>query len=134
MRLRPGTALLLAALATVASRAQAPLRPQPGEPVAVRSAPSPEAEGFRSPLDVPLKLTGTFGELRSNHFHAGLDVATEGVTGLPVYACADGWVRRISLGLRAGAVHRAPQRADDRLRAPGPAGRAAGRLPARPAG
>jgi hypothetical protein len=97
MRLRPGTALLLAALATGASRAQAPLRPQPGEPVAVRSAPSPEAEGFRSPLDVPLKLTGTFGELRSNHFHAGLDVATEGVTGLPVYACADGWVRRISV-------------------------------------
>ena len=28
---------------------------------------------FRSPLDIPLVLSGTFGELRSNHFHSGID-------------------------------------------------------------
>ena len=34
---------------------------------------------FRSPLDIPLLLSGTFGELRSNHFHAGIDIKTQGV-------------------------------------------------------
>ena len=33
---------------------------------------------FRSPLDIPLKLAGTFGELRTNHFHAGIDCKTGG--------------------------------------------------------
>ncbi len=31
---------------------------------------------FRSPLDIPLVLSGTFGELRTNHFHSGLDIKT----------------------------------------------------------
>jgi len=30
---------------------------------------------FRSPLDIPIVLAGTFGELRSGHFHAGIDIA-----------------------------------------------------------
>ncbi len=71
-----------------------------GAQAVVGKGGSPEAKTagyFRSPLDVPLKLTGTFGELRSNHFHSGLDIATEGVTGLPVYACAEGFVRRINI-------------------------------------
>lgn len=42
-------------------------------------------------------LAGTMGELRSTHFHAGLDVKTDGVSGLPIYASADGYVTRIKI-------------------------------------
>ena len=56
----------------------------------------PEAD-FRSPLDIPLILSGTFGELRSNHFHAGIDIKTQQRQGLPVYAVADGTVSRIKI-------------------------------------
>lgn len=42
-------------------------------------------------------LSGTMGELRSNHFHAGLDIKTDQVVGLPVYASADGYVSRIKV-------------------------------------
>ncbi len=52
---------------------------------------------FRSPLDIPLQLTGNFGELRSNHFHAGLDFRTQQREGLNVYASADGYVSRIKI-------------------------------------
>lgn len=50
---------------------------------------------FRSPLDIPLFLSGTFGEPRNTHFHAGLDLKTEGVEGKNIYAIADGYVSRI---------------------------------------
>jgi hypothetical protein len=50
---------------------------------------------FRSPMDIPINPSGTFGELRTNHFHAGLDFRTEQREGLPVYASADGYVSRI---------------------------------------
>ena len=52
---------------------------------------------FQSPLDVPLVIAGTFGELRSNHFHAGLDIKTQGVEGLEVRASAEGYVSRIKI-------------------------------------
>lgn len=52
---------------------------------------------FISPLDIPLDLSGSFGELRSNHFHSGIDLKTKGVEGLPVYAVADGYVSRIKI-------------------------------------
>ena len=42
-------------------------------------------------------LTGNMGELRSNHFHGGLDIRTEGREGLPIYAAADGYVSRIKV-------------------------------------
>ncbi len=42
-------------------------------------------------------LAGNFGELRSNHFHTGIDIKTQGKTGLPVYAPADGVVSRIKI-------------------------------------
>lgn len=51
--------------------------------------------GFRDPLSGPFRLSGNFGELRSNHFHMGLDVRTNGEENLPVYAAADGYVSRI---------------------------------------
>ncbi len=40
-------------------------------------------------------LSGTMGELRATHFHAGLDIKTNGKEGLKVYAAADGYVSRI---------------------------------------
>jgi murein DD-endopeptidase MepM/ murein hydrolase activator NlpD len=52
---------------------------------------------FRSPMDIPIHPSGTFGELRTNHFHAGLDFRTEQREGLPVYAAADGYISRIKV-------------------------------------
>lgn len=54
-------------------------------------------DAFRSPMDIPLILAGTFGELRSNHFHAGIDIKTQQRQGLPVYAIGDGSVTRIKI-------------------------------------
>ena len=42
-------------------------------------------------------LSGSLGELRSAHFHAGIDIKTDGVEGLPVYASANGYVSRIKV-------------------------------------
>ncbi|AWI27086.1 M23 family metallopeptidase [Flavobacterium pallidum] len=52
---------------------------------------------FRSPLDIPLFLSGSFGEIRANHFHAGLDFKTQQKEGWPVHAAADGYVARIKI-------------------------------------
>ena len=54
---------------------------------------------FQNPLDIPIELSGTFGELRSNHFHAGLDIKTQRKNGLKVYATAEGYVSRIRVAL-----------------------------------
>ncbi|CAM1357714.1 M23 family metallopeptidase [Tenacibaculum halocynthiae] len=53
---------------------------------------------FSSPLKIPIVLSGTFGELRSNHFHSGIDIKTQGKEGIPIYAPADGHVSRIKIG------------------------------------
>jgi len=50
---------------------------------------------FKSPLDIPMVLSGTFGEFRSNHFHAGIDIKTRGVEGFEVKASAEGYISRI---------------------------------------
>ena len=52
---------------------------------------------FSNPLEIPLVLAGSFGELRSNHFHSGLDIKTQQREGIPIYAPADGYVKRIKL-------------------------------------
>lgn len=54
---------------------------------------------YRSPVDVPLLLSGNFGEMRPNHFHCGIDVKTQGVIGKRVFAVADGYVSRLTVGL-----------------------------------
>ncbi|MDX5427031.1 MAG: M23 family metallopeptidase [Bacteroidota bacterium] len=54
-------------------------------------------DAFRSPLDIPLVLSGTFGELRGNHFHSGIDIKTEGREGKKVFAAADGEIVRINV-------------------------------------
>ena len=52
---------------------------------------------FSPPLAIPMQLSGNFGELRPNHFHAGFDLKTNQKEGLAVYAVADGYVSRIKI-------------------------------------
>lgn len=46
----------------------------------------------------PNFLTGTMGELRSTHFHAGIDVRTNNMVGIPILAAQNGYVSRIIVG------------------------------------
>jgi murein DD-endopeptidase MepM/ murein hydrolase activator NlpD len=55
------------------------------------------AQDLASPLDIPLYLSGNFGELRNNHFHSGIDFKTQGVTGHAVRAVDDGFISRIGV-------------------------------------
>jgi len=50
---------------------------------------------FRSPIDFKISVPGNFGELRSTHFHAGIDFSGNGVEGKKIYAVADGYISRI---------------------------------------
>jgi hypothetical protein len=52
---------------------------------------------YGKPVDIPIQLSATFGELRPNHLHAGLDIKTQGVEGKKVYAVADGYISRIGV-------------------------------------
>ncbi len=47
------------------------------------------------PMEIPLILAGNFGEMRSNHFHTGLDIKTKGVVGQKVFAIEDGYISRV---------------------------------------
>ena len=49
------------------------------------------------PLEIPIILSGTFGELRPNHFHAGIDIKTKGTEGFKVYSIGDGYVSKSKL-------------------------------------
>ena len=53
--------------------------------------------GMVAPLEIPLILAGNFGELRSDHFHTGLDFKTQGREGFPVIAATDGVVARVKI-------------------------------------
>ena len=60
-----------------------------------RSFAQPAAgEGLRSPFDFDILLSASYAELRSNHFHAGLDFKTGGVVGKPIKCVADGYIYR----------------------------------------
>jgi hypothetical protein len=52
---------------------------------------------IQSPLDIPLFLAGNFGELRSTHFHSGIDIKTKSEIGKNVYAVADGYICRVKV-------------------------------------
>ncbi|MEI6765574.1 MAG: M23 family metallopeptidase [Bacteroidota bacterium] len=56
-----------------------------------------QTPALRSPLDIPLSVVGTFGELRPDHFHTGIDFTTKGESGKNIYAVADGYVSRIKI-------------------------------------
>lgn len=57
---------------------------------------------FKAPLDLAPIISGNFGELRSNHFHSGLDFKTNQREGYPVYAVADGYISRIRVQIGGG--------------------------------
>ena len=55
------------------------------------------AQELRQPFDFPILLSGSFGELRNNHFHSGIDFKTQGAEGKPVRAVQSGYISRISV-------------------------------------
>ncbi|MDX9812216.1 MAG: M23 family metallopeptidase, partial [Bacteroidales bacterium] len=65
--------------------------------LAILQSDPPKREAFISPLNIPIALSANFGELRTNHFHSGLDIKTQGITGKEVVAAAPGYVYRISV-------------------------------------
>ena len=100
-RLTAAALALIAALAPPSAPARSAAPPSSptaaarGGPGARAPVPPFEAPLARPPLDPPLVLNGGFGEYRSNHFHAGLDLGTGGRVGRPVFAPLDGWVERV---------------------------------------
>ena len=64
-----------------------------------QKVPNPPSQTFQSPVDYEISLAGNFGEPRPNHFHGGIDIKTEGREGKHIYAIADGYVSRITMGL-----------------------------------
>ena len=59
---------------------------------------------FVPPFDFPLYLSGNFGELRSNHFHGGVDFKTGGKVGEPVRALGNGYISCIRVTHGSGYV------------------------------
>ena len=55
---------------------------------------------FSNPVDFKMAIAGTFGELRSNHFHSGIDIKTKQKINLPIYASQDGYISRIKVSTR----------------------------------
>ena len=63
------------------------------------------AQEYLFPLvDVEGRYSSSYGELRSNHFHSGVDIRTDNVEGKSVVAVADGYVSRISLAPRGFGI------------------------------
>ncbi len=54
-------------------------------------------EGFVKPMKIAPSISGSFGELRSNHFHSGMDLTTNRKTGYRIYASDKGYVSRIKV-------------------------------------
>lgn len=50
---------------------------------------------FRHPLNIKMELVSNFGEIRTNHWHMGLDIRTQRVVNKPVFASAEGYISRV---------------------------------------
>ncbi|HEX2899522.1 MAG TPA: M23 family metallopeptidase, partial [Bacteroidia bacterium] len=60
--------------------------------------PLPKTEAYRFPMaGNTFLLAGTFGEIRNNHFHSGIDIKTGGGIGQPLLAVRDGYIYRIKV-------------------------------------
>ncbi len=57
---------------------------------------------YLSPLNIKLSSSGHFGELRSNHFHSGIDLRTAGKENQVVICPYDGEVSRIKVQVYGG--------------------------------
>ena len=53
-----------------------------------------------NPLGFEMNLAGNFGELRPNHFHAGIDIKTKQSIGHDVYSFADGYIDRVAINAK----------------------------------
>lgn len=72
---------------------------KPARPKRYHDAPPVVSDTVRYhlPVDTRIALAGSYGELRPDHFHGGLDFKTDQSTGHPVYSFADGYVRRVAI-------------------------------------
>src|SRR5205085_526349 len=52
---------------------------------------------FRNPLDIPIRLSANFGDIRDDHFHTGIDIRTNEKIDYKVHAAASGYVSRIKV-------------------------------------
>ena len=52
---------------------------------------------YRFPVEPFRNLSGTFGELRGDHFHTGMDIKIGGRVGTPIYAIEEGYIARIKV-------------------------------------
>ena len=52
-----------------------------------------------NPIDLPLILSGNFGEIRGTHFHAGIDIKTNGKEGFKIKSIDNGFLSRVSISL-----------------------------------
>ena len=55
------------------------------------------SQGKFSPVEIPIILSGTFGEFRKTHFHTGIDIKTQGKEGLKVRSIDDGDLIRVKV-------------------------------------
>lgn len=56
------------------------------------------AQNFTSPVKHKITLSGSFGELRTGHFHGGLDIrSARGIQGDSIFSIADGYISRIKV-------------------------------------
>ena len=65
--------------------------------ISAQTTPENQTLELIAPLDIPLILSGNFGEFRGSHFHMGIDIKTQGREGFPVLAAAAGEVMRIKV-------------------------------------
>lgn len=105
--------LALSALTVIAAAAGLFLRAPADTPPAFRAAastsraaalghPSPDSadvnfRGYVWPTDASRKITSSFAEYRSAHFHGGIDISTNGTVGHRVFAVQDGYIFRIRI-------------------------------------
>jgi hypothetical protein len=61
----------------------------------VAAAQSYPQNYFRNPMSIPMELVANFGEIRTNHWHMGLDIRTQQRENLPVHAAAEGYIARV---------------------------------------
>ncbi len=67
------------------------------QPFFLKGQSSYPQDYFGSPVNFKILLSATFGELRTNHFHSGIDIKTQGAEGKPLFAVADGYISRINV-------------------------------------
>ncbi|MBI1807068.1 MAG: M23 family metallopeptidase [Ignavibacteria bacterium] len=54
-------------------------------------------QDYNWPTDASTKVTSSFAEYRSTHFHGGIDISTNGQKGYKVFAVRDGYIYRIRI-------------------------------------